>query len=306
MRKWIAIAAVIVMLVGLLFWLFPRNVDIHEKITIAVNPRAFTRQIIDESKWHWWPGTKTENRQERIFFEYRGNRYTVIEKKLTSLVIQIGKEKDSMLTELIFIPVQNDSVQLNWVTMQNPGTKNSSWTRHLDSDIQLIFEKIRSFYSNEDNIYGFHIQNEFVADSNYLFTSFSSKEYPSTALVYGHIDRLQQYIRSNNAQSTGYPMLNLYRGNDSTYFAKVALPVDKKLGNSGDIQYRWMLKGGNILVTEVVGGPHKIEAAFQEMENYVQDHQRVAPAIPFQSLVTDRTKQPDTSKWMTRLYWPVM
>jgi hypothetical protein len=38
----------------------------------------------------------------------------------------------------------------------------------------------------------------------------------------------------------------------------------------------------------------------------VQDHQRVAPAIPFQSLVTDRTKQPDTSKWVTRLYWPIM
>jgi hypothetical protein len=101
-------------------------------------------------------------------------------------------------------------------------------------------------------------------------------------------------------------MLNLYRGNDSTYFAKVALPVDRHLRNFGDIQYRWMLKGGNILVTEVVGGPHKIERAFKEMENYVQDHQRVAPAIPFQSLVTDRTKQPDTSKWVTRLYWPIM
>jgi hypothetical protein len=28
-------------------------------------------------------------------------------------------------------------------------------------------------------------------------------------------------------------------------------------------------------------------------------------AIPFQSLVTDRSKQPDTTKWITNIYTPV-
>jgi hypothetical protein len=28
-------------------------------------------------------------------------------------------------------------------------------------------------------------------------------------------------------------------------------------------------------------------------------------AIPYQSLVTDRMKEPDTMKWLTRLYVPV-
>lgn len=101
-------------------------------------------------------------------------------------------------------------------------------------------------------------------------------------------------------------MLNVHKNGDSSYLVKVALPVDKQLKDAGDIQYRWMLKGGNILVTEIKGGPSKIEKAFTEMRNYVEDHQRIAPAIPFQSLVTDRREEPDTNKWITKLYWPVM
>jgi hypothetical protein len=312
MRKWVPIISVLVIIIALVYWLSPGKVEIHQKLTIPVNPRAFKRQIIDEYKWQWWPGTRSRSNGATLSFEYNGNRYRVLEKKLTSLVIQVAKAKDSLLTELVFIPIQNDSVLVNWVgaqkTTANPidRIQKSLWIKHVDSDLQSICEKMRSFYSNEDNLYGFHLENSVVADSNYLFTSFSSKAYPSAASIYGKIERLQGYIRANNAQATGYPMLNVYRGDDSGYFAKVALPVDKQLKNSGDIQYRWMLKGGNILVTEVVGGPHKIEAAFNEMQNYLQDHERVAPAIPFQSLITDRTKEPDTSKWITKLYWPMM
>jgi hypothetical protein len=29
-------------------------------------------------------------------------------------------------------------------------------------------------------------------------------------------------------------------------------------------------------------------------------------AIPFQSLITDRVKEPDTAKWITKLYAPVL
>jgi hypothetical protein len=67
-----------------------------------------------------------------------------------------------------------------------------------------------------------------------------------------------------------------------------------------------MLGGGNILITEIKGGSASIDKAFKEMENYVSDYRRTPPAIPFQSLVTDRMKEPDTSKWITRIFYPVM
>lgn len=120
------------------------------------------------------------------------------------------------------------------------------------------------------------------------------------------IDKLKAFVQRNGAKQTGLPMLNIASNADGTYTTRVALPVDRKLKNEGDIQYRWMLGGGFILVTEVKGGPHRIQQAFSVMEEYIDDFDRVAPAIPFQSLVTDRRTEPDTGKWITKVYWPVM
>jgi hypothetical protein len=67
-----------------------------------------------------------------------------------------------------------------------------------------------------------------------------------------------------------------------------------------------MLGGGNILITEVKGGQNEITNAYKQIQNYVSDYNRSAPAIPFESLVTDRRKEPDSSKWITRIYYPVI
>lgn len=312
MRKWILIVAAFILVLSLIYWIIPAQLEVHQKKIVAANSTAFTRQIFDEQKWQWWPGKKPNSQQPAERFEYNGNSYTIIQKKLTSLVIEISNEKDSILTELFFIPIQNDSMQLSWVGIQktrlNPLNRiqKRSWIKGIDADMNSVLEKIQAFYSNEDNVYGFHIQKTVVADSNYMFTTIRTKTYPSTEQIYGSVDKLKHYIQLNNAQPTGFPMLNIYRDSDSTYFTKLALPVDKKLKNSGDIQYRWMLKGGNILVTEVRGGPYSIDSAFSELQNYVQDHHRTAPAIPFQSMITNRRTEPDTNKWVTKLYWPVM
>jgi hypothetical protein len=313
MRKWLAVFVVVIVILTLLYWMIPAKIDIHQKRVVAVNTKAFTRLILDEKKWQlWWPDYKTTGEQSPAQFEYKGNVYSVKEKKLTSLVIEVAHEKDTLLTELIFIPSGSDTVQLNWVGAERTGLNpvdrihTSIWLRRLDADLHSLLEKISSFSSNEDNVYGIHLQNSLVADSNYVFTSIRSEDYPSTEAVYHLVDRLNHYIQINNARATGYPMLNVFRDSDSEYVTKVALPVDKQLKDSGDIQYRWMLKGGNILVTEVKGGPQLVERAFDAMQNYLEDHQRIAPAIPFQSLITNRRQEPDTNKWITKLYWPEM
>jgi hypothetical protein len=66
------------------------------------------------------------------------------------------------------------------------------------------------------------------------------------------------------------------------------------------------LGGGNIFVCEVKGGPYSIDKATRQVQYYMSDHQRAAPAIPFQSLITDRRNETDTSKWITKIYYPVI
>lgn len=310
MRTWITVLIVFILVFLFVYWLMPGKVTIHQKLIVAANAKAFAREISDEQTWQqWWPGKQLNEKQS---FEYNGNNYKVAEKKLSSLVVVISKGKDSALTELIFIPFQNDSIELVWngITKKtlNPFNRiqNFSWINGVNSDLRFLLQKIRSFYSNEDNLYSFHIKKDFVVDSNLVSTSSNQKTYPTTDLIYKMIDRLKTYIENNGAKQTNPPMLNITEHADGACLTKVALPVDRRLKDSGDIKYRWMLGGGNILATEVKGGPYQIKRAFDEMENYVSDHERVAPAIPFQSLITDRRKEPDTNKWITKLYWPVM
>jgi hypothetical protein len=309
MRKWIAVFVILLLVLLCAYWLIPGKTNVHQKTIVPVNTRAFAREILDEQKWQqWWPGKQTRSSS----FKFKENTYRLEEKKLSSLMITINNGTDSLSTELIFVPLQSDSIELSWNGIKNSNTnplhrlQNLSWTKNLDADINLLLQKIRSFYSNEDNLYGFHIEKALVADSNLISTSTTTRAYPTTEVIYALVDKLRNYIQKNEAKELGYPMLNIYKNPDSFYLVRVAIPTDKKLNNSGDIQYRWMLQGGNILVTEVKGGQQQIERAFIKMENYVEDHRRIAPAIPFQSLVTDRRQEPDTNKWITKVYWPVM
>jgi ABC-type spermidine/putrescine transport system permease subunit I len=62
---------------------------------------------------------------------------------------------------------------------------------------------------------------------------------------------------------------------------------------------------GSFMVTEVLGGDSTISKASHNMEQYFQDFRRTSMAMNFTMLVTDRQLQPDSSKWITKLYHPV-
>ena len=84
----------------------------------------------------------------------------------------------------------------------------------------------------------------------------------------------------------------------------VAVPTKTELPSEGNFQLKKMIRG-NILLAEVKGGLHTIINGEQELDNYVNDYKKIAPAIPFQSLVTNRQLVTDTSKWVTQLYYPI-
>ena len=101
-------------------------------------------------------------------------------------------------------------------------------------------------------------------------------------------------------------MLNITTKDSINFLTRVAIPVNKRLKDSGNISYKRMLGGGKILVAEIKGGSYSLKKGEIEIEQYVIDYNRIAPAIPFQSLVTDRMKEQDTSKWITKIFYPVL
>lgn len=300
---------------GIIYLVIPNHIRINQSLNMQVNGNGFNRAMLNENKWsEWWPqkdGIKFSN-NSMSGFQFNGNSYSIVAKRLTSIVLSLKNGNDSLLTELVFIPLRDDSVALSWqaqiVTPSNPVTRLKTFFRakSISKDLKTILQSLHRFYAMEENLYGMSIKQERVVDSILISTTAVSKSYPDVASIYVLVDKLKAHADRNGAKQTGLPMLNINTNDSITYLTRVALPVDRNLQDDGAIVFRRMLGGGNIIVTDVKGGPHSISKAFVEMENYLEDFHRASPAIPFQSLVTDRRQEPDTSKWITKIYWPVM
>ena len=99
-------------------------------------------------------------------------------------------------------------------------------------------------------------------------------------------------------------MLNVHREGAERYETMVAVPTESDVPTTEKFKIKKMVLG-NILVSQVTGGEDRVKEGEKQLANYVEDYQKISPAIPFQSLVTERISEPDSTKWITRLYYPI-
>ena len=313
MRKWIVLVLVLLVLFfGAVYVFIPNTITVKNESRISVNANAFTREFLREGTGHLLPTEKEEENLPENSFKYGGNNFTLVEKKFTSLVYVVKRSNDSMLAELVVIPFRTDTVALSFIGVTKAGFNPVSriakliWAKKLASDFESLMQRLKSHYGDTSMIYGYNIRKVLVTDTTLISTSVLSKKYPDNNMIYSLVDKLNDFAQKNNAQSTGSPMLNITVTADSSYLTRVALPLNKRLNDEGNIKYKWMMNKGNILIAEVKGGPGQINKAMAAFKIFVTDHQLSTVAIPFQSLVTDRRTEPDTAKWVTKIYWPVI
>jgi hypothetical protein len=241
-----------------------------------------------------------------------GRVYELLDAKVLSILFRIAAKGGSVPAEITIVGDGTDfstvSIDGLMATSYNPFKRIQRYftARKINKDAALLLKSMSDHYSGIPALYGYDIRKEHVVDSTLLTNIKEVTGYPTTEKIYSLVDELRVYIKSQGAAETGNPMLNILPKDSIHYILKVALPVNKKLPDSGTMSYRWMLGGGNILITEVKGGKAEINKAYRQIEVYISDFKRVAPAIPFESLVTDRRQQPDSNQWITRIYYPVM
>lgn len=313
MKKWLLILlALLVLVIAGLYIFIPSTITIRKTTIIEASKDGLLRKLGNTRSWNqWWPEIQSE-KDTSPGYTLNGIDFTPGLPKTLSIPLTISIDNFTTTSELTFIPERSDSTTIHIETSvpvsNNPFKRLSSYfkSKKLENSLATILQAIDNKYSKTQNLYDYDIQKQLVVDSILVFTSEETKGYPSVDKVYSLIDELKAYIKQNDALETGLPMQNIFRQDSVNYLLKVAIPVNKKLPETEKFHYRWMLPGGNILITEVKGGQHAINDAYKQIQNYISDYRRVAPAIPFESLVTDRRNEPDTNKWITRIYYPVM
>ncbi|HEV8270321.1 MAG TPA: hypothetical protein VGQ04_03390 [Chitinophagaceae bacterium] len=294
----------IVFLLAAVYLFIPRKIKIEAAVPLnAALPGVF-RTLINDSNWKkWWPGETP--------FVYNKQTYSINGRFFNVFGIDIYSDKDTINSRMELVLVKENTMTIMWNAEQassNDPLKRFDRYRHAkqtENNMNAILQSLKTFLQKKENIYGFDIKETLVKDSALISTRRQFDHYPGAQEVDSMIQSLRKYISQNNAIEKNLPMLNVFELGNSRYEAMTAIPVDKVLPKTNEFAPKFLLKGGNILEAQIQGGPYTIKKGLEELENYRADYKFDSPAIPYQLLVTDRTKEADTTKWITRLYYPV-
>lgn len=312
MKKWWIGLVVLFLLMILCIYIFIlKNLPVSKVVYLNASYNTVNRLLYNKDQWlKWWPASHSEKEQHNGQLYFNNTSY-LINQRLFNGAVHISDKNKSLKSNLITVSVGSDSTAIEWKTTVptglNPIEKITGYgqAKKMKENMTSILESFKQFVENEEKVYGLVIQQTRVKDTAFIATRFSTATNPHPSIIYKKIDELKAYIASQSARATDYPMLHVATDDSIGFDAMVAIPVNKVLPDAGDMVVKRMIRG-NILMAEVRGGNGAIREAFQQMENYITDYKKISPAIPYQSLITDRRKEPDTAKWITKIYYPVL
>ena len=310
MKKWALIfIATLCLLISSIYVFIPSTLRISEAVKINCTVDGTNRFLTHDDNWEkWWPQNKINKSQDN--FSYAGFTFKPIKKLYNRQMVIIEKNDLKIQSFIDLIQLSNDSLIVRWHTEMNTNINPIKRLKQYNNAVKIkrsmhnILIRLQTFLADKNNIYDYEIHKDNIQKTYLVATISAFTHYPSTAEIYESIDKLKKYIALKEAVETNFPMVNI-TGSDSTkYEAMIAIPTNKELPGSGSIFMKRIVTE-KVLAGKVQGGTYEINNALKQLQTFLDDYHLTSPAIPFQSLVTDRLNQPDTSKWITIVYLPI-
>jgi hypothetical protein len=308
MKKWLWVTvAVIVAAFASVYIFIPAQLNIVQTMPVNCTVNGAYRVLTTGAKWqHWWPGAHPNNNT----FHYNNGAFSITQKLRNSLEIYIQQKEIITTSTLHLFPAAGDSTILNWSCSITTGSNPFKRIRHyrqamaLKNNMDSALSHFKTYAEKKENIYGITFRETVFRDSFLLSVKSFHKDYPAVAAVYSTINALRRYSASRLAKQTGNPLMNLTPLSPGGYQLMTALPVDKQVPESAQF-FNQRIPLNRFWVTRVQGGNASVDQAIHQFQLYIQDYQRTVMALPFQQLITDRSVEPDTSRWVTDIYFPL-
>ncbi len=311
-RKIIALVFLAAVLMTGVAFLMPSRINIDKTVFVKAKKNTVNRAINDIQLWKkWWPDSPG-NTAAGDALSYNNIVYEPQLPGLYAVAIGIQQGSKSYKTIFSIIAYNADSVLLSWKgsipVTSNPFTRIAQYmhAKKAGDDMEAILHAAQKFISDPQNVYGIAITNQIVKDTLLLNTQAVFDHSPSTDEIYALINKLTKAADNEKAPVTGYPMMNIEKKDSARYLLRVALPVSQPVTEQQGIEIKRMVPGNILVSNDITGGSNAVEHAYKQMMNYVHDFNKTLAAISFQSLITNRQLEKDSTKWMTRIYCPVI
>lgn len=313
MKKWMIIFFILTGLsVGSIYIFIPSKITVSNVRYIKAYQNTVLKFLTDSNsqKLTRWLGTVAK--QNENGYNYKGYNYS-IKRTISNIVeLEINSEKFNLKSNLISLNVYLDSSVIQWATEieagPNPINRLMKYreARQLKESMSGLMNQMKIYLDNPENMYGITVKEVQLKDSIIITTKIITKSYPEIKDVYEQVKKLTDYAGSQHIAFTGAPMLYVYKNSENQYQSMIGLPVKNIVPETNDIRIKRMPYGGNMFVADIKGGFYSIQKGFEDLNTYLIDSKRTSPAIPFELMVTDRSIETDTAKWITRLYYPIM
>lgn len=307
MKRWtVILVALLMILTGILYIGISSQQSFSKSVVVTCTNEGALRMLANEAgNKKGWPGTKLNDST----YQFEEITYTVGASLLNIISLQFDNKARG---ELMIDETMPDSSRFTFTYSEilplQPFKRISAYNsiQKKKTSIENLLTALKKNFDGEELVYGIKINMSRVTDSAMISTRTLMNHYPAVTEVYQQIDAIRKHIQTNGGEETSAPMLNVFDEGPDQFLVMVAVPTKTFVNGNETFLQKRMLANGFILVSEVQGGNATIQKAEAAMKQYVADHQKSSPAIPFQMLLTDRRAEPDTAKWKTRLYYPVM
>jgi hypothetical protein len=314
MKKWLTGSCIlIILLIAAVYIFIPSDLTVSKVALVQCNVNSANKFIGDERQWgNWWPGAQGQPAIENPVYEYGGMQYRMPGMYQHLMEVQILTPDSTIHSHIAVIGFgdNRDSTALQWEFHLDAGwnpigrLRQYRDARKLKANLAEILSAIRAFLDDKEKVYGIRIREVSTTDSFLIAIRSNYPSRPGTVDMSALIDKLKSIITAGGAMETGNPMVNITPAAPGRFEAMVAIPTNKELKSDKEVFSRKLVRG-KYLMTEVRGGDYTVNKALEHLQEYMNDYQRTTMAIPFQSWVTDRSVEHDTTKWVTKIYYPV-
>ena len=325
-RIFIVILVIIVAL--LIFAAFlPSSYKVIRTTVINASPEAISAQITDFHNWDKWSPWKGIDSTEKYTYNNtigKGGHMEWDGKMIGSGNMTITEvTDDSVKYNLVFKePWESISNESFSFTKSDAGT-TVTWTD--EGKLGWPIARLMNVFMSFDKMMGPDFEKglaklKTVVESIPKYTySIMEKEVPATTIAVVHnkvlsgqignvlgksYGKIQELIKKQGANMIGSPMAITLAWDSLSWDFEAAIPIDKEIKGNDKVQIKQSYSG-KVIYLSYTGPYEKTYKAYTELETYKKEKGYSDNGGPWEVYVTDPGSEPDTSKWITEIYFPV-
>lgn len=327
----IGIVLLVIIILLLVISLFlPDKFIIERSVTIKAPMETVFEQVNCYKNWEKWsPWHKMDTTMKIKYsgsssgtgctFEWKSNNPKVGEGKMTiinsipfdSIINEMDfMENGKALSKFIFIK-EDSGIKVTWkleqVRRNNPIEKimGAVMKKMVGNHFERGLKELKDFCEKIPVEPMYKVEEIKINKQLYISISQQCSMKGIKAVIGKIYTDLAKFMEDKGIKCMGAPF-SIYHGNpgDTVFIMEAGFPVDKKTGTAGNIKFG-EIKEGNVLTTLHVGPYSGIAQAYEAIMKYIQVNNKKITGSPWEAYLNDPMVVKDSTKFETRVYFPV-